>query len=623
MKKNKKENKKKKFRFSLSFKINIFLTVIILLVSAELVNISYSTYKKTTYDQIYEMLDDAEENTKDAIESIKQYFPIAYIITHIDGYEEIRSEAEATDDPQILFDWCSHYVINTETGDYIRTEEYNKRQEDLKREAKRQGIKDDDVYQWMEQQDPELFSYYDIGYVIDNIQYSLGSIASSAEITNITVYIDENGGYEALGSGDILSRRTTIMHSTCLFGKWFEDVPAIDQYKNPRKNSKEKYPHVITEYDLYVSKVIPYEYDGQTYYYVYSYDVAKTLKGQMIFLLGIIITVFLMTIAAVSLSIAFMRHIVTKPLGLLTKAVKSFHLEIKEDEEATIIDLPIKSNDEIGELYDNIKSMETRIIEDSGHITKMTAEKERIGAELDLATRIQADMLPRNFPAFPDRTEFDIYASMNPAKEVGGDFYDFFLIDDDHLALVIADVSGKGVPAALFMMISKILVHNIAMEEKQSPAKILETANRQICANNFEEMFVTVWMGILELSTGKMTAANAGHEYPVIKKPDGGFELFKDKHGMVVGAMDIIKYKDYDLQLEPGTKLFVYTDGVPEATNSENELFGNDRMVEALNRIADGTPEEILRHVREEVDAFVGDAEQFDDLTMLCIEYKG
>jgi sigma-B regulation protein RsbU (phosphoserine phosphatase) len=250
------------------------------------------------------------------------------------------------------------------------------------------------------------------------------------------------------------------------------------------------------------------------------------------------------------------------------------------------------------------------------------AENERSGAELSLATRIQADMLPNIFPAFPEHTEFDIYATMDPAKEVGGDFYDYFLIDEDHLCMFIADVSGKGVPAALFMMASMIILANNAQMGK-TPAQILHDTNAAICANNREEMFVTVWLGILELSTGKLTAANAGHEYPAIKKPNGSFELLKDKHGFVIGGMDGAKYKEYEINMEPDTKLFVYTDGVPEATSADKELFGTDRMLDALNAARDASPKEILENVRKSVDGFVKDAEQFDDLTMMCVEYKG
>ncbi|MBR1709117.1 MAG: serine/threonine-protein phosphatase, partial [Clostridia bacterium] len=212
--------------------------------------------------------------------------------------------------------------------------------------------------------------------------------------------------------------------------------------------------------------------------------------------------------------------------------------------------------------------------------------------------------------------------SMDPAKEVGGDFYDYFLVDDDHLCMVIADVSGKGVPAALFMMASKIILQSVAMMG-HSPAEILRRTNDAVCSNNEAEMFVTVWLGILELSSGKLTCANAGHEYPVFKRPDGNYELYKDRHGFVIGGMEGVRYREYEIQLDPGAKVFVYTDGVPEATNADKELFGTDRMIEALNEKPDIAPQEVLKNVRAHVDDFVKDAEQFDDLTMLCLEYKG
>ena len=241
--------------------------------------------------------------------------------------------------------------------------------------------------------------------------------------------------------------------------------------------------------------------------------------------------------------------------------------------------------------------------------------------ELNMATEIQAGMLPSVFPPFPDKEEFDLYASMDPAKEVGGDFYDFFMIDDDHLAVVIADVSGKGIPAALFMMISKTVVRNFAML-KEDAAEVLRKSNEALCVQNKMEMFVTTWIGILEISTGSMNCANAGHEYPAIYH-HGRFELLKDRHGFVLGGMEGAKYKSYEIQLNKGDKIFVYTDGVPEATNANHELFGTDRMMDALNSKSDADPKEILRTIRASVDGFVGNAEQFDDLAMLCLEYKG
>ncbi|MBR6399752.1 MAG: serine/threonine-protein phosphatase [Firmicutes bacterium] len=282
----------------------------------------------------------------------------------------------------------------------------------------------------------------------------------------------------------------------------------------------------------------------------------------------------------------------------------------------------IKNTDEIGVLADSIDKMESRIENYINHIETITAEKERINTELSLATRIQYGMLPHTFPAFPDNKEFDIYASMDPAKEVGGDFYDFFMTDDTHLCMVMADVSGKGVPAALFMMATKIILATNAKMGK-SPAEVLTTANDRICANNHEEMFVTVWLGILDITTGKVIAANAGHEYPILMQPNGEFELFKDKHGFVVGGMDGVAYKEYEFTMQPGAKLFLYTDGLPEATDKNNEMFGTERALDVLNKYKTSAPKEILNGVKTAVEGFVKDAEQFDDMTMLAIHYYG
>ncbi len=251
----------------------------------------------------------------------------------------------------------------------------------------------------------------------------------------------------------------------------------------------------------------------------------------------------------------------------------------------------------------------------------LVKEKERIGAELSVATNIQTSMLPSTFPAFPTREEFDIHASMTPAKEVGGDFYDFFFTDQDHLVIVMADVSGKGVPAALFMMISKILLKN-ASHSNMSPKEILELVNNQLCEDNHAEMFVTVWLGVYEISTGNLCAVNAGHEYPAIMRKDGLFELYKDQHGFVLAGMENMRYKEYALQLNKGDKLFVYTDGVSEATNSQDELYGTDRMIQALNQHKDSTMDHILVGVKNDIDTFVGTAPQFDDITMLGLEIR-
>ena len=331
----------------------------------------------------------------------------------------------------------------------------------------------------------------------------------------------------------------------------------------------------------------------------------------------ITVTLLIVTVLAVVGALTVSKRIV-KPLETMTKRV----IELGGDNLQFMMEDAYRTGDEIEALADSFATLSARTLQYVDQVKKVTAEKERIGTELSLATQIQASMLPHIFPAFPMRSEFDIFASMDPAKEVGGDFYDYFLIDDDHLCMVIADVSGKGVPAALFMMASRIILQSVAMMGLP-PAEVLRRTNEAICANNDAQMFVTVWLGILELSSGKLTAANAGHEFPALKRPNGPFELYKDRHGFVIGGMEGVRYREYEIQMEPGSKLFVYTDGVAEATSAEEELFGTERMIDALNVDADAAPEQILKNVRASVDGFVKDAEQFDDLTMLCLEYKG
>ena len=301
-------------------------------------------------------------------------------------------------------------------------------------------------------------------------------------------------------------------------------------------------------------------------------------------------------------------HRLTEGVGQISRGDLDFQIHVDSDDETQML----------GEAFNRMTGSLKEYI---ANLSAVTAEKERIGAELNVATQIQASMLPCIFPAFPDRKEFDIYASMTPAKEVGGDFYDFFLVDEDHLALVIADVSGKGVPAALFMVIAKTLLKNQAQMGK-SPKEVMEKVNNQLCENNEAEMFVTVWMGIYEISTGKLTAANAGHEYPAVKRAGGGFELFKDRHGFVMAGMENAKYREYELQLEKGDVLFVYTDGVAEATDGDNRLYGTERMLKALNRLKEDAPQALLQGLKADIDAFVGQAPQFDDITMLALKVK-
>ena len=273
----------------------------------------------------------------------------------------------------------------------------------------------------------------------------------------------------------------------------------------------------------------------------------------------------------------------------------------------------VRNSEEFSSLSDDINSTVTTL---KKYIADASA---RIDQELEFARVIQVSALPREFPK---RNDFQIYAIMDPAKEVGGDFYDFFMIGKDHLALVIADVSGKGIPAAMFMMTAKSLIKNRA-RLGESPEEILEHVNNQLCEGNDAELFVTVWLAIIELSTGKGLAVNAGHEHPVLRRAGGTYELLKYRHAPAVALEEDVRFRQHTFELSPGDSLFVYTDGVPEAHNMENKLFGVDRMLETLNRNPDASPKDMLGVMRSSIDEFAGDAPQFDDITMIGFTYYG
>ena len=342
--------------------------------------------------------------------------------------------------------------------------------------------------------------------------------------------------------------------------------------------------------------------------------------GETILQFLVVIVLVTAVVSAVMMAVTYvlLKKQIIQPVRALTDAASRMVGSL-ESEETVAID--VHTNDELETLADAFTAMDGDLRDYVKRLAVVTAEKERIGAELDLAARIQRGLLPKLCPPFTENSEFELAASMDAAKEVGGDFYDFFMVDDRHIALAMADVSGKGVPAALFMVVTKVLIKN-AVKTGASPSEALRQVNELLLDGNDPGMFVTVWLAVIDLDTGKGVAVNAGHEHPALCR-SGGFELVKYRHSMAVATMEGLRFPQHEFELATGDTLFVYTDGVTEATDADNRLFGNDRLLEAMNLHRDAAPAELLSAVRGAIDAFTGNAPQFDDITMLAFRYNG
>ena len=279
------------------------------------------------------------------------------------------------------------------------------------------------------------------------------------------------------------------------------------------------------------------------------------------------------------------------------------------------VTVDVRTNEEFASLSDDINQTVSTL---KRYIAEAAA---RIDKELEFAKEIQYSALPSVFPPYPNRKDFEIYAHMITAKEVGGDFYDFYMLGDSTLAFMIADVSGKGIPAAMFMMQAKTIIKDLAESGLELP-EVFATANKKLCENNDAGMFVTAWMGILDLKTGLLKFVNAGHNPPLVRQADGEFVYLKARSGMVLAGMDGIKYRQNELQLTPGDQIFLYTDGVTEATDKNNQLYGEERLLETVNRNIVMDTRKLCEAVKSDVDQFVGEAPQFDDITMLSVEIQ-
>lgn len=393
---------------------------------------------------------------------------------------------------------------------------------------------------------------------------------------------------EGLTTAHIDDKLCYIAYSKFPTTKWsLAVVVEVDEIIKPAEDTKK-------QIDNYTS-------EAQTY-------ITQTLSNVLIRLV-ITLAVSAMVILVLSYLIS---KTITNPIKLLLAKV----VKIGEGDLDTQID--DRGKDEIAELATAFNKMTIDLKTYIANISKITAEKERIGAELDVARKIQGSMLPCIFPAFPDREEFDIYATMLPAKEIGGDFYDFFFVDEDHLAVVIADVSGKGVSAALFMVIAKTLLKNSAQLGKR-PKDVFETVNNQLSENNEADMFVTAFMGILEISTGEFVYVNAGHNPPLLKKAAEGFQWLPTEPGFVLAGLEDFQFNENRVILEAGDLLYLYTDGVTEAVNRRDELYSDKRLLNELNANGDKNVVELLKAIKANIDLFAEEAEQSDDITMLAI----
>ena len=562
----------------MQIKLNALVIGNILAVAVGLMVISYYAFCQRADDKYYATLVNAADACANNVEAgLLKYF---WNAVDTDEFRELRTRAEEANDEQLILAW-----MDSQPGYYG---------EDIPEEESSAGawtLKDD--YQ----------------QILDGL-------------TAILDYLEVDSAYYQIDIDDKTYNIADPSEKVFYIGTEEKPIPEFEEYPDNTRIPPTAYRSEFGWLYTAMTPIIDYENEETIGIAGVDLDMTEIVRDRYAFLRQSLIFVALLLAVAIASGVIMLQRTAVLPLRKLASAATSFAKEDKAFTKDDVIQLDFRSNDEVSDLYQEIQSMENRIVDYTEHLTQVTAEKERVSTELRTASQIQESMLPSIFPAFPDREDFDLYASMTPAKEVGGDFYDFFLIDDSHLAVLIADVSDKGVPAALFMMSSKILF-NYRAQLGGTPSEILTAVNTQICRNNKSKMFVTVWMGILDLDTGILTCSNAGHEYPVIRGEDGVFRVYKDRHGLVVGALARSRYQDYEIQMKPGDAVFVYTDGVPEANNDAGEFYGMERMEQALNRAGDCDPQGVLRSVREDVAAFTGEAKQFDDLTMLCLEYKG
>lgn len=582
------ETGKKKRKITLSIKLNIVTVAVIVIFCIGLTLIASGIQERELQQRYYNIAMTAASSTAEKLNVASVQRMISAVNT--DEFKEARKKAVAAGDPQIIIDW-----MKRTSGTFLSAEDFERFLDETY-----YGVDIDELY---------LFSlYYEYNLILSELDIPLRNEAIKYSYLQYMVdgvtynLVDSDLG--PLGIGSIET-----------------PVEEFEQYGDNERIPPTVY---VGEYG-WLCSACETIYDGDIPIALAGVDIDmnRIVNENRAFLFKLIGFEVLFAILCIFVNIKLISRIAVKPLEKLTAATCAFGMENGKNSIGDLIKVDIRSNDEINDLYREIRAMQRRIVKYTDDLEKFSAEEARISTELNLAAEIQNSMLFADFPAFPDRKEFNIFASMDPAKMVGGDFYDFFFVDDDHLAMLIADVSGKGVPAALFMMSSMILLKT-SIKSGKDPAAVMADVNNELCANNIAKMFVTVWIGILDLKTGNMVCANAGHEYPAIRSKKGEFTLVKDEHCPVLGAIEDIEFSNYEMKLDKGGMIFVYTDGVPEADNPQKEFYGTERMTDVLNsNELDASPDDIIHSVREDVDKFADGSEQFDDITMLCLRYNG
>ena len=567
----KRENRKPR-RFSIGPKLSILVVIGILLSSFGVLAVAYYMHCRQI-EKIY--FDDAESSALNVSNIIDPYY-VEWLWENINT-EEFRSlheQAVQANDPGIIEEWMRNQPSSLKIASLNLLDDY-KYTYDLLRTVE------------------ESFPYSDIYIQRDQDQ--------------ITYYLIDPNSEDPADS--LLSIGTV--------------EPLIKEFADYDDNAMIPPTISNSEYGWLCTTCRPIFLDNNAIGLIcVDIDMNDIVHERRLVLLNSYLLILAVTIIAIAASMHIIRRVAIKPLRDLQEKTCGFTDGAKGYTKENVIKLDLRSNDEISDLYHEIRLMQEHIVDYTLDLERVTAEREHIRTELSLASQIQRNALPEIGDDFSGRDEFVLAASMDPARWVGGDFYDFFYLDENRLALVIADVSGKGIPAALFMMSAKNKISGRAAFGG-TPAEILTDVNLQLCQNNPTHMFVTVWLGILDLRTGVISACNAGHEKPAIRGEDGVFSLYQDPHCFVLGGRKRSKYTDYEIKLNPGDTIFVYTDGITETENSNQSFYEDFRMIEALNTPGLTGPDEIIAAIKQSVQSFANGAEQADDLTMLCLLYRG